>query len=160
MRMDNTTAAWVIWLILLVGALVLESISMQLFSVWFAAGALAALIASLLDAPVWLQVTLFIVVTAASLAATRPLVKKLHSKIQPTNADRYLGRTGIVIEEIDNRKATGQIKVDGSIWTARSLGEGDVIAIDQLVQVKEIQGVKAMVARVESAVEAKDTVTV
>lgn len=153
--MNNATAQWVIWLVLLIGSLVLESITLQLFSVWFAAGALAALVAALLHAPVWLQVTLFVVVTAASLAATRPLVKKLMSgKVQPTNADRYLEKTGVVTEEIDNRRATGQIKVEGADWTARSLAEGVVIPVDQLVRVKEIQGVKAMVEPAEKPVAA------
>ncbi|MDR3313964.1 MAG: NfeD family protein [Oscillospiraceae bacterium] len=142
--MEN--AEWIIWLALLIGSIVLESLSMQLFSIWFAAGALVALIATLLGAEVWLEVTLFVVVTAASLAATRPLVKKLmRGKVQPTNADSNIGKTGIVIEAIDNRRGLGQIKVGGVTWTARSLTDDAVIPVEQLVEVKEIQGVKAMV---------------
>ena len=74
---------WIIWLALLVASLVLEALSKQLFSVWFALGALAALLSCVFGAPVWLQVPLFVAVTAAGLAATRPLVKKLQNKLRP-----------------------------------------------------------------------------
>jgi len=77
---------WIVWLALLAAALVLEALSLQLFSVWFALGAAAALIACALGAPVWLQVPLFIVVTAMALLAARPLVKRLRKNATPEEA--------------------------------------------------------------------------
>ncbi|MDR2525231.1 MAG: NfeD family protein [Oscillospiraceae bacterium] len=154
--MENIfSATWIIWAVLLVGALILEGVSMQLFSVWFALGALAALIAALLEAETWLQIALFVVVTAASLAATRPLVRKLRKDVQPTNADRAIGKSALVVEEIDNRKATGQIKLEGMVWTARNLAGNDRIAEGQMVEIKEIQGVKVMVTPAANTVVAE-----
>jgi len=74
---DNT---WIIWLVLLAASLALEALSLQLFSIWFALGAAAALLSCAFAAPVWVQVPLFVAVTAVSLAATRSLVKKLQKK--------------------------------------------------------------------------------
>ena len=136
---------WVIWLIALIGSLVLEAVSFQLFSIWFAAGALAALIAGLLGADLWLQIVIFVVVTGVSLAATRPLVKKLQKKKpEATNADRYVGQEAVVLEKIDNVKATGQIKVLGQVWTARTQ-DHSVIPKGALVRTLSIEGAKLYV---------------
>ena len=136
---------WIIWLALFIGSLVLEAVSMQLFSIWFAVGAIAALIASLLSAPVWLQIVLFVGVTAISLAATRPLVKRLQKReAQPTNADRFVGREAVVLEEINNLKGTGLIKVLGQIWSART-PDGSCIPEGALVNTLSIQGSKMFV---------------
>ena len=75
--------AWIIWLALLAATLALEALSLQLFSVWFALGAAAALVSCAFGAPVWLQVPLFLAVTGVGLAATRPLVKRLQKKARP-----------------------------------------------------------------------------
>ncbi|MCL2300140.1 MAG: hypothetical protein FWC27_08365 [Firmicutes bacterium] len=74
---------WIIWLAMLIASLALEALSMQLFSVWFALGAAAALLSCAFAAPVWLQVLLVVAVTGASLAAARPLVKKLQKRAYP-----------------------------------------------------------------------------
>ena len=74
---------WIIWLVLLAASLILELLSKQLFSLWFALGAGAALASCALEAPAWLQVILFAAVTALGLAASRPLVKKLQQKARP-----------------------------------------------------------------------------
>ena len=139
---DNT---WIIWLVLLIAALVLESLSMQLFSIWFALGAAAALLSCGFAADTWLQVTLFVVVTAVSLAATRPLVKKLQGKVQPSNADRYLGKTAEVLEDIDNRMGTGRIRVEGQTWSARAEEGGVFIPAGLNVETISIQGNKILV---------------
>ena len=136
---------WIIWLVLFVVSIVLEIVSFQLFSIWFAAGALAALIASLAGAPEWLQIVIFVVVTAISLAATRPLAKKLQrKKPEPTNADRYVNQEAVVLEKIDNVKGTGQIKVLGQTWTARTL-DGAVIPKGASVRTLSIEGAKLYV---------------
>ena len=139
---DNT---WIIWLVLLIAALVLESLSMQLFSVWFALGAAAALLSCAFAADTWLQVTLFVAVTAVSLAATRPLVKKLQRKVQPSNADRYLGKTAEVLEGIDNLLGTGRIRVEGQTWSARTEEDGVFIPTGVNVETIAIRGNKILV---------------
>ena len=78
---------WIIWLVLLAASLVLEAIGKQLFSLWFALGAAAALISFAFGAPAWLQAVLFTAATALGLAASRPLVRRLQGKARPGGAD-------------------------------------------------------------------------
>jgi len=135
---------WIVWLALMIACLILEALSMQLFSIWFAFGALAALLASLFGAELWLQIILFLVVTVVSLLATRPLTKRLRGKKVPTNADRCVGQTVVVLEDIDNINGTGLIKVEGQIWTART-ADGNLVPAGDFVRTLEIQGAKLLV---------------
>ena len=137
-----------IWLAVLIGAIVLEIITTQIVSVWFAVGALASLIATLAGVSnVWIQVLIFVIVSAIAVIVTRPLVKKLVNKqAEPTNADMVLGKTGIVTEKIDNLAPSGLVKVNGAVWTARS-ADGSVIAEGERVVIKEISGVKLLVIK-------------
>jgi len=139
------------WIAALIVFLVVEAVSVGLVSVWFAIGALAALICALLHGPVWLQVIWFAVISAVTLILTRPLVKKfVNAKSVPTNADRNIGRSAIVTERIDNLAATGTVQLDGVAWTARS-ADGSVIEAGQPVVVREIRGVKLLVERSDKA---------
>jgi membrane protein implicated in regulation of membrane protease activity len=91
------------------------------------------------------QIVVFIAVSAISLIATRPLVKKmLQKRVVATNADRNIGETGITISEINNLEAKGEVKVKGVVWTARS-DNGEVIPEGSKVRVKTIEGVKLIV---------------
>ena len=136
-----------LWVIALVVFLVIEAITVGLTSIWFAAGALAAWICTLLGAPVWLQVAVFIVVTAVALYFTRPLVKKyINGKVVPTNADANIGKECRVMETIDNIAGTGAVYVDGKTWTARSDND-EVIPEGELVTALRIEGVKLIVSK-------------
>ena len=137
------------WLILMVVFLLAESATVALVSSWFAVGSLVALIASLLNAPVWLQVTLFLLVSCAALAMLRPLVRKfITPKVVKTNVEAIIGKQGPVITAIDNVAATGQIKLGAMEWSARSTS-GEPIAVGTLVKVDRIEGVKVFVSPVE-----------
>lgn len=134
-----------IWLGAIVLFGVVEAATAGLVSIWFVAGALAALIAALLGANIWVQMVVFVVVSAAALALTRPLVKKIAAgRAVPTNADRVLGREAKVTETIDNENSTGAVYVDGKTWTARSV-DGDVIPVGEQVEVSSMEGVKLLV---------------
>lgn len=140
-----TENAAVIWFVLLILFGVIEAVTVGLVSIWFALGALGALIAKILGAGIVVQITVFIVVSIICIIATRPLVKKLHSKnIQSTNADRCIGQNAVVTEEIDNMNAKGQVKVNGNVWTARS-ESNEVIPVDTVVKTVRIDGVKMIV---------------
>ncbi len=143
-----------IWMVLMIGFLIIEgACPFHLVSIWFAAGALVAGIAALLSAAVWLQIVLFFVVSIALLLAMFPLVKKvMNPRITKTNVDSVVGARGYVTETIDNISATGQVKLGGMPWTARS-ESGQVIEKDTLVEVKRIEGVKVFVSPVEIPVE-------
>ncbi len=137
----------IFWIVLLIVLIVVEAVTAQMVTIWFAAGAAAALIAEMLDAQVWLQWVVFIIVSVIALIATRPLVRKLtKTRVQPTNADRYIGMVAVVTEEIDNIASKGQVSVDGSVWTARS-ADGTVIPKNEKVTVEKIEGVKLIVKK-------------
>ncbi len=138
-----------LWLIVMVLFLVVEAATVGLVCIWFAVGALAALIAALLGAEIWLQIVLFLVVSAVALYFTRPLVKKyVNAKVEPTNADMVIGKECRVTEAIDNIAGTGAVYVDGKTWTARSESD-EVIPEGTLVTAKSIDGVKLIVAAPE-----------
>lgn len=140
--MENMT---IFWLILAIAMAVLEGVTVQLVSIWFAIGSLASCITSLFTDNIIIEVIVFIAVTAIALAATRPLVKKMKSKQgEATNSDRYIGKTAVVISAIDNEKAEGMVKVDNQKWTARS-ANGKPIEAGISVTVTAIEGVKLIV---------------
>ena len=138
-----------LWLALVVLFAVAEAATVGLISLWFAVGALTALIATMLGAPVWLQIALFIIVSAAVLLFLRPIVQKyIDKKKQPTNADRVIGKVCPVTEDIDNLAGTGAVLVDGMTWTART-ADGSRLAKGAYVVPLEIQGVKLIVEEVK-----------
>lgn len=142
--------AAIIWLGLMVAFLITEAVCpFHLVSIWFAAGALVAVFVSLLGGPVWLQITLFMIVSVALLAALWPLVRKLVTpKITKTNIDSVLGSTGLVTVAIDNVTAVGQVKLGAMYWTARSTS-GEKIPEGTLIRADRIEGVKVYVSPVE-----------
>ena len=100
----------VAWLIALVLFVIAEAVTYALVSIWFAAGALFALISAAFNAPIWLQVVIFLAISAVALAATRPMVRKFQGKKKEhTNADKVFEMTGIVTEKIDNINGTGTV---------------------------------------------------
>lgn len=134
------------WLAALIILAVAEAATVGLVCIWFAGGALAALIAAGVGAPIWLQIGLFLVVSAILLALLRPMLRKIvRPQRTATNADRHLGRTALVTEEINNLKETGAVKLDGVTWTARTEGE-QVIPVGTRIMVLRIEGVKMIVA--------------
>ncbi len=137
------------WLIVMVLFLVVEAVTVGLVCIWFAAGALLALLAAMCGAQLWLQIVLFLVASAATLYFTRPLVKRyVNSKVEPTNADMVIGKECRVTETVDNIAGTGAVYVDGKTWTARSEND-EVIPEGTLVTAKSIDGVKLIVAAPE-----------
>ena len=132
---------------------IIEAATAGLVSIWFVAGALVALVAAFVGAPLWLQIVLFLLVSAAALALTRPMLKKItNANAIPTNADRVLGEVAKVTEAIDNENSTGAVYVDGKTWTARSL-DNSVIPAGSRVQIESMQGVKLLVKPVENKVD-------
>ncbi len=133
------------WIVMLVAFIVIEALTAQLVTIWFAVGSVAALVSQMLGAKVWLQWLIFVVVSAIVIVATRPLVKKLtKQKAQPTNADRYIGQTAVVTERIDNISGKGAVRVNGIEWSARS-ESGEIIEENLTVTVTRIDGVKLIV---------------
>lgn len=136
---------YIFWAVLIVAFGIFEAATAQLVSIWFVFGAIAALVAALLHAPLYLQIIIFIVVSIVALLVTRPIVKKyINPKKEHTNADRVVGQQGIVVDKIDNLDGVGQVKIDGKIWTARSV-DGSEIPAGSTVVIEKIEGVKLIV---------------
>ncbi len=136
----------IFWAVAVIAFVILELATVGLASIWFALGALCALIAALLGAPVWLQIVWFVIVSVATLLLTRPLAKKyINSKTMATNADRVIGGKAVVKERIDELAGTGAVLADGKMWTART-ADGSVAEPGDIVTVLEIRGVRLIVA--------------
>lgn len=137
-----------VWLIVLVVLVTGEAITVGLTFIWFAVGALGGLLVSVLGGPIWLQVVVFLILSAVTLVLVRPLAARLLTPgISPTNADRILSQIALVTEEIDNIAETGQVKLFGQVWTARS-ENGEVIPTQSRVRILRIEGVKVFVRMV------------
>ncbi len=134
------------WIALFVVLIIIEIFTMGLTTIWFAGGALAALLANLLGASNVIQWILFFVVSIILLFATRPFaVKYLNKGRVSTNVDSLIGQMGIVEQEIDNLKAMGCIMINGQDWTARSASNDILIEKGKTVVVQSIEGVKLIV---------------
>lgn len=143
------------WLMLLIVCLVIEANTVTLVCLWFAAGALASMIASLLGAQVWLQGLLFFAVSVSLLLLLRPAFRKfIKPKLTKTNVDAVIGKQGIVTERIDNIAAAGQVKVGAMYWSARAT-ENIPIEVGTQVIVDRIEGVKTFVTPVKEPVQTK-----
>ena len=141
--------AAIIWLVLMVVFLVTEAATVTMVSLWFAAGALGAMIVSLLGGAVWLQTAAFLAVSVVLLLALRPLVRKyVTPSLTATNIDSVIGSTGLVTVAIDNVTAAGQVKLGAMVWTARS-SSGAPIPEGTQVRVDKIEGVKVFVTPAE-----------
>ena len=136
-----------LWLALFVVFLIVEAGTVALVSIWFALGALAALVSCALGAEMWLQITVFLVVSLVLLAL---LWKRVRSKLTTTktNVDSVIGAEGYVTEAIDNLSYTGRVKLGGITWAARSTS-GEPLAEGSLVRVDRVEGVKVFVSPAE-----------
>ena len=139
-----------IWLVTVIIFLAVEISTVTLTSIWFAAGALAAMLIAMFNGHIIVQIIAFLIVAFGLLYATKPWSKKfIDTKKENTNADRAIGQEVRVMERVSNIDQTGRVFVNGLDWTART--EDDNITIEQgeLVRVLRIAGVKLIVERVE-----------
>ena len=136
----------ILWLCAVAILGVAEALTVTLTCIWFAVGALAAMIVALFGGELWLQILVFAIVSLVCVLALRPLAKtKLGGSIKTaTNADRIIGREAVVTEAIDNVSGAGAVSVGGTIWTARSDSDAP-IAAGSRVTILRIEGVKVFV---------------
>jgi membrane protein implicated in regulation of membrane protease activity len=137
------------WLILTIVLACIEAATLGLVTIWFAVGALFGFFGALAGFSLLWQVILFIASATVFLIYTRPIaIRYLNSRINPTNVDRLVGETGVVIDTIDNVNGKGQVRVAGQIWSARS-ADGSKIDLEAKVEVREISGVKLIVYKID-----------
>ncbi len=135
----------IIWLIIVAVMLVIEIFTMGLTTIWFSIGAVFAAIAAGFSAPLWLQITLFVVVSVLVMLLVRPFAMKVMNKDRTkTNIDEVVGQKAIVIEEIDNQMDRGKVSFRGVEWMARSSAD-KIIPADEVVTILSVSGVKLYV---------------
>lgn len=141
---------WIVWLGIFVLALVIEAISPELVSIWFAAGAIVSLIVSFIPgAAWWIELIIFIVISATTLLCLRPLIKKFMKRnIVNSNVDEMIHKKGKMIKGCDEYNH-GEVKINGVIWTAQSSEEKTPISEGAQVEVLSIDGNKLIVKEVK-----------
>lgn len=143
------------WLILAVVLGVIEALTVSLISVWFAVGALAAIIPAYLNVPVWGQILVFLAVSAIAFAFTKRFFKDvIKVKKQPTNSDSLIGTDGIVTSDVNNLEGAGKVFISGLTWSARS-DDGENIPEGAVVSVLKIEGA-TLIVRIKNLAEASD----
>ena len=143
------------WFVAMVVFIWIEASTISVVSLWFAVGALAALITSLCGGEIWLQAVVFLGVSVILLCLLRPVIRKYFTpKLTKTNIDALIGAVGRVTAAINNDAAQGQIKLGAMEWTARSVS-GAQIEEGTLVKVEYIEGVKVFVSPADVPVGTK-----
>lgn len=134
------------WLVVTAALLIIEALTAGLTTIWFAGGAVAALICTFLGAPFWIQTGVFAAVSLLLLLVTRPLALKYMRRGSGANSlDRMIGRQVLVTEQINNLRGTGEVQVDGQFWMARTADNDSMIEKGETVVIREIRGVKLIV---------------
>ena len=137
-----------LWLAAAIILAIVEANTVQLVSIWFAVGALAAMVPAIIGMDFTAQFAVFTVVSILVLAITRPFVKKkLTVQNTETNSRALIGKVDKVIQPIDNLQSQGRVMVEDMDWSARS-ENGEPIDVGEEVLIKEIQGVKLIVEKI------------
>lgn len=135
----------ILWGVVFAAAVIAEMVTLQLVTIWFAAGALAAFIAAAAGFSPLAQAVVFTAVSVLLLCATRPLLRKMKVKdMVPTNLDAEVGKTGLVTEEINDTRNTGRARIAGINWRART-DDGSVLPEGTSVRVARISGTTVFV---------------
>ncbi len=137
------------WLIAMIFFIATEAMTVTLASIWFAVGALSAIVVALFGGSLMLQVTVFLASAILLLVFLRGVVRKhFNPSVAKTNIDGIVGSTGIVLDPVNNILSTGRIQINGMDWYARST-TGINIPTGFLVKVDKIEGVKVFVSVAE-----------
>lgn len=138
---------WQIWLVISGICIILEIITVGFFIFWFAIGALFAMLISFFTNNLIIQTCIFLITSTLLIFVTKPFIKKFavnNSEIK-TNVYSIIGKTGIVIKDINPEEGLGQVKIDGEVWSANT-NTASNISKGTKVEVKNIKGVKVIVA--------------
>lgn len=138
---------WIIWLIVAAFFFILEIATEGFLVFWFGIGAVAAIGTSFLTENISIQIAVFAVVSIILVLSTRKLTDKMKPKEVPTNVYTILGKKAVVSQAIDNLKGSGQIKIDGDIWSAKS-EDDEPIEEGASVEILNIDGVRAVVKKI------------
>ncbi len=133
-----------IWAAVLVAAIIIETQTMDMVTVWFMPSALIAMILGILKVSILVQCIVFVVLTVVMLILSKTVLKKFFKPKAParTNVEALIGQEALIVEAVDNRHGVGSAKLNGLVWSARAENEEDVLVPGDVVIVKAISGVK------------------
>jgi len=145
-----------IWLGIFVLSVIIEAVEPDLVSIWFAAGALLAIILSIIPGiPFWVEIIVFLVIAFVLIFAIRPLAKKyLYKKEVKSNIEEKIGEKCVVIKAI-NELSHGEVKLNGVIWTAVAKNKSEVFGEQAVVTIIGVDGNKLIVEKAENGKEEK-----
>ncbi len=140
-----------IWIGILVLAFITEIATAALVAVWFMPGALAGLILSSLNVPIWIQVLVFTILSLIMLSLSKTIFQKYIRKkpIVRTNTDSLLGKNAVVIEDINNLHGQGAVKINSQTWSARSADPSITIKKGSIVEITKVEGVKLICNKID-----------
>ena len=143
---------WQYWLIVSGLFFIGEILTVGFLIFWLGIAALISMFVSFFTSNLIIQMTVFVISSAILILATKPLIKKItDNKTIVTNAYSIVGKNALVIQEIDNVKGSGQIKIGGEIWSAQS-EESTIIPVDTEIEISKIEGVKVIVKPVTTSI--------
>ena len=133
-----------IWIAVIVLAVIIEMLTDQLVSIWFAPGAMVATILDFCEVDIIWQVIVFLVISIVGIVLAKTVLEKYFPKSgdTKTNIEAIIGEKCVVTEKIDNFASCGLVKVNGQIWSARSVIENGVFEVGEILIVVAIEGVK------------------
>ena len=135
----------IVWAVIFIAALVIESQTAELVAIWFLPGALISLVLSFFNVPVWIQVTVFVLLSAVLMVLAFKFFRRLLLKNvgkTKTDTDLLIGKQARVEEDINNAQMQGAVKIDGKIWSARMAEDSQTASVGEFVTVESISGVK------------------
>lgn len=138
---------WPYWILIAGICFVIEIYTVGFFIFWFGIGAIFALISSFITDNLIIQLVVFVMSSVFLLLLTKPLLKRIskNTKTVPTNVYSLVGKNGIVVSKIDSINSSGQVKVNGEIWSATSDLD---LEKDTKIKVIGINGVKLKVEKI------------
>lgn len=146
MEVIDATTMMLIWLALVIVLIVIEIFTVGLTTIWFAGGALAAIVINLLGLGMVWQIIVFLVVSGVLLFFTRPwALKYINSNRVKTNYEGVIGKVIRITETVDNMNQTGKAVVNGQEWSVRSEQDKIILGEGTLAKVVKIEGVKLIV---------------
>ena len=148
--------AWFIWLVVAGVFTIVEIATVGFFIIWFGVAALLTAIFSLFMPEAFLVQVVFWAISSVLLVLfTKRFTDKVKPETTATNVYSIIGKLAVVTTKINNENATGQIKVDGDVWSAKTENYDEVIEAGEHVEILRIDGVKVIVKKVETATKAE-----
>lgn len=140
---------WTIWLIIAGVFTVLEIITEGFLVLWLGVAALLSMTFSIFFPEMLaVQIIIWCISSVLLIFSTKKLTDKVKPKVTPTNVYSVIGKKAIVTQEINTYKASGQVKIDGDVWSAKTEEQEEIIPVDAHVEILKVEGVKVVVKKI------------